>query len=165
MINDDNDDCDDYVDDDLQVSITTHHFCKFYKNDTETDDVDDDVHSGVQGLMTYHYSPAPRFFVVNPCDLSGVELFRWDDLCEYLSAAEADPAALVLKDALVDCPGVVGISVMKPRGVDPTTRWVVPYRESCIVPSGLRSRDLRSLPAKEVRCIVQAGFLFKHISG
>ncbi|KAJ8314693.1 hypothetical protein KUTeg_006843 [Tegillarca granosa] len=68
---------------------------------------------------------APRFFILHG-DGSGTELLRYQNVAEYMNLAEQSPATAVLKDPLPD------------------------YPES-IIPPGIRTRDLTTLPPKEYK--------------
>lgn len=91
---------------------------------------------------------APRFFLIH-ADGSGTELLRYQDISEYLSAAESDPSTAVLIDNLVDFPNVTGINILRPAEIGLSQRWLKDYNDSTVLPSGLHTRDLRSIPAEE----------------
>ncbi|CAG5128748.1 unnamed protein product, partial [Candidula unifasciata] len=78
-------------------------------------------------LMPSHDNHAPRFFIVHD-DCSGTELLRYEDVAEYLS-----------------------ITVLKPFLSGISEKWLKKYDQECIVPQGLRCRDLKTIPAKEYK--------------
>ena len=91
---------------------------------------------------------APRFFIIH-ADGSGTELLRYQDVAEYIANAEDDPATAILMDPLADYPGVLGITVLKPYLKNHSDKWLLDYAQRSIIPSGLTSRDLKTLPAEE----------------
>lgn len=98
--------------------------------------------------ITCYKQHAPRLFVIHP-DGRGTELLRYQDISEYMMNAEDDPNTAILMDALPDCPGILGITVLKPFNKALSDYWIKPYLQQSIVPPGLVSRDLSSLPAFE----------------
>jgi hypothetical protein len=120
-------------------------------NDILSSSSDDliDIKMPAKRIVTYKQH-APRFFIMH-ADGGGTELLRYQDISEYLSSAEDDPSVAVLKDPLADYPGVMGITILKPAAKGLSDRWLKQYDESTIVPNGLCSRDLKSLPSKEVK--------------
>ena len=93
---------------------------------------------------------APRFFIVH-ADGSGTELLRYQDLAEYIANAEDDLATAILMDPLADYPGVMGLTVLKPYLKNHSDKWLLNYVQPSIIPPGLTSRDLKTLPAEEVK--------------
>ena len=93
---------------------------------------------------------APRFFIVHS-DGSGTELLRYQDLAEYIANAEDDLATAILMDPLADYPGVMGLTVLKPYLKNHSDKWMLDYAQASIIPPGLTSRDLKTLPAKEIK--------------
>ncbi|XP_064627357.1 sperm-associated antigen 17-like isoform X2 [Lineus longissimus] len=120
-------------------------------NDILSSSSDDilDIKTPPKRMVTYRQH-APRFFIMH-ADGSGTEMLRYQDISEYLSLAEADPNVAVLKDPLADYPGVMGITILKPAAKGISEQWLKQYDEPTIVPNGLRSRDLKSLPSKEAK--------------
>ena len=100
-------------------------------------------------MITYKQH-APRFFVIQP-DGSGTELLRYQDVAEYIAEAEDDPLTAILMDPLPDFPSVTGITVLKPYSRDVSQKWILPYTMKSIIPAGLVSRDLETLPSREVK--------------
>jgi len=80
-----------------------------------------------------------------------MELLRRADVADYLSAAQCDPQAIVLQEPLIGCTDVTGITVLRPNGPDMSRSWMRPYSRESIIPTGLRCRDLRAVPACETR--------------
>ncbi len=93
---------------------------------------------------------APRFFVVH-ADGSATELLRYQDVAEYLTQAEEDLSTAILVDPLADYPGVTGLTVLKPYLKNHSDRWLMNYAQTSIIPEGLTSRDLKTLPAREMK--------------
>ena len=93
---------------------------------------------------------APRFFIVH-ADGSGTELLRYQDLAEYIANAEDDLATAILMDPLADYPGVMGITVLKPYMKNHSDKWLLNYAQPNVIPPGLTSRDLKTLPAQELK--------------
>ena len=93
---------------------------------------------------------APRFFIVH-ADGSGTELLRYQDLAEYIANAEDDLATAILMDPLADYPGVMGLTVLKPYLKNHSDKWMLNYAQASIIPPGLTLRDLKTLPAKEIK--------------
>ena len=52
-------------------------------------------------------------------------------------------------DPLPDHPSIYCISVLKPHFNDVSKKWLRPYTLDTIIPEGLTSRDLKTLPSKE----------------
>jgi hypothetical protein len=104
-----------------------------------------DVQTKVVSTYKQH---APKFFIVHP-DGSGTELLRFQDVSEFIATAEDDLSTAILMDPLPDLPGVLGITVMKPYIKDVSSRWIRDYNLKSIIPPGLISRDLTTLPANE----------------
>lgn len=75
--------------------------------------------------------------------------FRYQDIAEYFATSEDDPATVIIMDPLPDHPNIHGISFMKPHHNDPSELWHKPYMLNTIIPEGLTSRDLKTLPAVE----------------
>ncbi|XP_059166152.1 sperm-associated antigen 17-like isoform X2 [Physella acuta] len=100
-------------------------------------------------VHTYNHH-APRFFIIH-ADGSGTELLRYKDVAEYLVLAEKNPATAILKEPLTDHPGVTGITVLKPYLIGLSEKWFKNYDQESIIPSGIRCRDLKTLPSKEVK--------------
>ena len=98
--------------------------------------------------MIMYKQHAPRFFVIQP-DGSGMELLRYQDVADYIAAAEDDPLTAILMDPLPDFPSVTGITVLKPYTKDVSQKWILPYSKKSIIPEGLVSRDLETLPSRE----------------
>ena len=98
--------------------------------------------------LKFYKQHAPRLFVVHP-DGSGTELLRYQDIAEYMANAEDDLSTAILMDSLPDSPGVMGITVLKPYHKGVSEQWLKPYLQDTIVPPGLVSRDLTTLPAFE----------------
>ena len=98
--------------------------------------------------VTEYKQHAPRLFVIHQ-DGSGTELLRYHDVAEYISQAEDDASTAILMDPLPDYPGVVGITVLKPYLRNISQHWLRNYGLDTIVPPGLVSRDLKTLPSKE----------------
>lgn len=101
-----------------------------------------------QDGITFYKQHAPRLFVIHP-DGSGTELLRYQDISEYMMNAEDDPNTAILMDPLPDHPGVLGITILKPHTKGVCESWLKPYMQESIVPPGLVSRDLLTLPAFE----------------
>ena len=78
-----------------------------------------------------------------------VVIDHFQDVAEYIANAEDDPGTAILMDPLPDYPGVVGITVLKPYTRDISTKWLKPYEQESIIPPGLTSRDLKTLPPCE----------------
>ena len=100
--------------------------------------------------VIYYKQHAPRFFIIH-ANGGGSELLRYQDVAEYLAEAERDPQAAVLKDPLPDYPGVNGITIMKPYTKGISEKWLNTYSVENIIPPGLKSRDLKTLPAEEFK--------------
>lgn len=75
----------------------------------------------------------------------------YQDIAEYLTAAERNPATAVLKEPVPEYPGMVGITILKPMLGGLSERWLKQYHEESIVPKGLRCRDLITLPPREYK--------------
>ena len=71
------------------------------------------------------------------------------DIAEYIISSEDDPATAVLMDPLPDYPNVFGISIMRPHFDNMSKQWIRPYTLDTIIPDGLTSRDMKTLPARE----------------
>ncbi|CAG2231566.1 unnamed protein product [Mytilus edulis] len=93
---------------------------------------------------------APRFFICH-ADGSGTELMRYQDVAEYINNAEQSQATAVLRDDLPDYPGVQGITILKPYVGGLSDVWFKKYDQESIIPQGIRSRDLTTLPPKEFK--------------
>ncbi len=115
----------------------------------KSDEIVERTDTGSRAPVEYKQH-APRFFVVHS-DGSGTELLRYQDIADYITAAEEDPSTAIVMDPLADYPGVVGLTVLKPYLKNPSDRWLVNYEQSSIIPPGLTSRDLKSLPAQEMK--------------
>ena len=102
--------------------------------------------------ITVFKEHAPRFFIIH-ANGSGTELYRYQDIAEYLSSAEQSNATAVLRDELPDFPGVVGITILKPYLGGPSDRWLKKYDQESIIPPGIRCRDLTTLPPKEFKTL------------
>ncbi|XP_048834664.1 sperm-associated antigen 17 isoform X2 [Brienomyrus brachyistius] len=89
-----------------------------------------------------------RFFVVHP-DGSGTELLSLEDVEDFLDKAQADPKVAVLKEAIPEFPGVLGITVLKPCLKDSASRWIVQKQNPDIMPLNLRSRKWDLFPSSE----------------
>lgn len=100
--------------------------------------------------ITHYKQHAPKFFVIHP-DGSGMELLRYQDVSEYIAEAEDDLSTAILMDPLPDYPGVLGITIMRPYLKDISQKWIKNYVQSSIMPPGLLSRDLSTIPAKELQ--------------
>ena len=50
-----------------------------------------------------------------------------------------------------DYPGVVGISIMKPQARGFSDQWLRSYSQQTVIPAGLTSRDLKTLPPREYK--------------
>ncbi|XP_076445026.1 sperm-associated antigen 17-like isoform X2 [Babylonia areolata] len=126
-------------------------FCVMPANggDELSDNSDDPLNTGEKKLVRYGQH-APRFFIIH-ADGSGTELLRYQDIAEYLTSAERNPATAVLKEPLPEYPGVVGLTILKPYIGGLSERWLKAYDQASIVPNGIRSRDLSSLPSKEAK--------------
>nr|XP_006825433.1 PREDICTED: sperm-associated antigen 17-like isoform X3 [Saccoglossus kowalevskii] len=118
----------------------------------------DDLYAEEEGSENKEKAPkietysqyAPRFFVINE-DGSGSELLRHSDIAEYLTAADKDPATAILKDSLPDYPGVTGITILKPcESGGASQKWLNSFDENNVIPSNLRSRDFKTMPAHEM---------------
>ena len=107
-------------------------------------------HNNNNKKLVQYKQHAPRFFIIH-ANGSGSELLRYQDVAEYLSTSEADPSCAFLVDAIVDCPGVVGISCLRPSSLGPSDKWLKKYELNTIMPLGLVSRDLKTLPPVEVK--------------
>nr|KAG5694504.1 hypothetical protein BaRGS_014235 [Batillaria attramentaria] len=115
----------------------------------ELSDNSDEPRQGEKKLARYGHH-APRFFIVH-ADGSGTELLRYQDIAEYLTSAERNPATAVLKEPLPEYPGVVGMTILKPYIGGVSDRWFKKYDQPSIIPNGIRSRDLTTLPPKEYK--------------
>ncbi len=102
-----------------------------------------------KNVVTYKQH-APRFFILHS-DGSGTELLRYQDVSEYLADAEDDLATAILMDPLADHPGVLGITILKPYVENVSQKWLTRYSMNTIIPPGLTSRDLKTLPAQEFK--------------
>ncbi|XP_041352537.1 sperm-associated antigen 17-like isoform X2 [Gigantopelta aegis] len=100
--------------------------------------------------VSQYMQHAPRFFIIH-ADGSGTELLRYQDVAEYLMTAEQSQSTAVLKDLLPDYPGVTGITILKPYLGGPSERWMKKYDLESIIPRGIQSRDLTTLPPKEFK--------------
>ncbi|XP_072556937.1 sperm-associated antigen 17 isoform X4 [Paramormyrops kingsleyae] len=89
-----------------------------------------------------------RFFVVHP-DGSGTELLSLEDVEDCLDKAQADPKVAVLKEAMPEFPGVLGITVLKPCLKDSASRWIIQKQNPDIMPLNLRSRKWDLFPSRE----------------
>ncbi|XP_074656457.1 sperm-associated antigen 17-like [Tubulanus polymorphus] len=98
----------------------------------------------------YYKQHAPRFFIIHS-NGSGTELLRYEDVAEFVACSEEDPNAAVIIEPLPDYPGVTGVTIMKPHQTNISQKWLKPYDEATIIPPGLRSRDLKTIPAKEYK--------------
>lgn len=93
---------------------------------------------------------APRFFIIHKSG-RGTELLRYQDVAEYLDKMEQDPSTAMLQDPMPDFPGANGITVLKPIEGTPCDTWLKKYDMESIMPPGIRSRDLTTLPPKELK--------------
>ncbi|KAL3882261.1 hypothetical protein ACJMK2_028623 [Sinanodonta woodiana] len=118
-------------------------------SDDVSESSSDDPSKG-EKKMTVFKEHAPRFFIVHG-DGSGTELLRYQDIAEYLTAAEQSPATAVLKDELPNFPGVMGITILKPFLGGLSEKWLKKYDQESILPPGIRCRDLITLPPKEFK--------------
>ena len=109
----------------------------------------DQVKIGVKEIVEYKQH-APRFFIVH-ADGSGTELLRYQDVAEYIANAEDNLATAILMDPLADYPGVMGLTILKPYLKNHSDKWLLNYAQASIIPPGLTSRDLKTLPAEELR--------------
>ncbi|XP_071955355.1 sperm-associated antigen 17-like [Antedon mediterranea] len=96
------------------------------------------------------YEHPPRFFIIKN-DGSGMELLRNQNVMDYLSNAECDPATAILGDPLPDHPGVTGVTIMRPYTENICSTWLTQLEEPCVVPPNLKSRDFKTLPSYEVK--------------
>ncbi|KAH9508941.1 hypothetical protein Btru_048357, partial [Bulinus truncatus] len=110
---------------------------------------DEDLETKVRKVIAYNQH-APRFFIIHD-DGSGTELLRFQDVAEYLSHAELNPATAVLKEPIPDHPGVTGITILKPYLSNLSDKWLKKYDQESIIPPGIRCRDLINLPPKEFK--------------
>lgn len=106
--------------------------------------------SRAERKLTTYKEHAPKFFIVH-ADGSGTELMRYQDVAEYVNNSEQSPATAVLRDDLPDYPGVTGITILKPYIGGPSDIWFKKYDQESIIPQGIRSRDLTTLPPKEFK--------------
>ena len=111
----------------------------------EGQDGEECVH--IKQIISYKQH-APRFFILHS-DGSGTELLRYQDVANYIAQSEDDPASAILMDPLPDHPGVIGITVLKPYLKGISESWLKGYELDTIIPPGLTSRDLRTLPPRE----------------
>ena len=65
--------------------------------------------------------------------------------------SESDPTTAVLKEPLPEYPGVLGVTILRPHLHGLSDRWLTGYDQPSIVPKGIRSRDLTTLPAREYK--------------
>ncbi|XP_067675915.1 sperm-associated antigen 17-like [Haliotis asinina] len=114
-------------------------------DETSNESVDDHKQ---EKSVTQYGQHAPRFFIIH-ADGSGTELMRYQDVAEYLTSAEESTATAVVTDPLPDHPGVTGITILKPYIGGPSERWLKKYDMESIIPNGIRSRDLTTLPPQE----------------
>lgn len=117
------------------------------------------------------WAPACRLFLVHG-DGSAVELLSSQTVEEVLRQACSDPAAVLLKEPLPDCPGspfccpeaslksftqVVSfpdefaVTVLKPGHRSLWSRWIMGKRAPDITPQNLRNRSWAHFPQTEVR--------------
>ncbi|XP_055887729.1 sperm-associated antigen 17-like isoform X4 [Biomphalaria glabrata] len=120
-----------------------------HDEDILSDMSDDDLETKAKKIIAYNQH-APRFFIIH-ADGSGTELLRFQDVAEYLSHAELNPATAVMKEPIQDHPGVTGITILKPYLSSLSEKWFKKYDQESIIPSGIRCRDLLTLPPKEVK--------------
>ena len=100
--------------------------------------------------VVYDEHNVPRLFAF--CNFtSGLELLRGKDLSDFLCCAQEDPGSVILMEPLADCSDVTSITVLQPLRQDPSQEWLTKYKQDSIVPWGLRSRCLTSLPAVETK--------------
>ncbi|XP_065057686.1 sperm-associated antigen 17-like isoform X2 [Rhopilema esculentum] len=92
----------------------------------------------------------PRYFVLHK-DGSGEELLRQADISTYLEEAETDPGVAVLKSSAKNQTDVSGITVLRPFKGTNSDIWLMQKDEEDIIPSDLKERDFKTLPAKEVK--------------
>ena len=83
--------------------------------------------------------------------LKDQNVLTFQDIAEYLTSAERNPATAVLKEPLPEYPGVVGMTILKPYIGGLSERWLKNYDQASIVPNGIRSRDLTTLPPREYK--------------
>ncbi|KAJ7321773.1 Sperm-associated antigen 17 [Desmophyllum pertusum] len=92
----------------------------------------------------------PRFFIVH-ADGTGSELLRSTDVKNFLDRAEEDPAAAVLKSPLEGHPDVTGLTILKPYSGGTGRIWWKEKDEELIIPQGLRERDFKMMPSRELK--------------
>jgi len=92
----------------------------------------------------------PRFFIIH-ADGTGSELLRSVDVKEFLEHAEKDPATAVLKTPLEGHPDVTGLTILKPYSGGTGKIWLKAKDERLIIPVGLRERDFKLMPSREVK--------------
>ncbi|XP_067947410.1 sperm-associated antigen 17-like [Watersipora subatra] len=102
--------------------------------------------SGAPAVYNKH---APRFFVVHP-NLTGTELLRYQDISDFLTSAEQDSTAAIIKEPVIEHPGVTAITVLKPYTQNSSQVWLGNFSNQNITPPGLKSRDLKTLPPREI---------------
>jgi hypothetical protein len=66
-----------------------------------------------RGLVREYKKHAPRFFIIHK-DSSGTEMLRYEDVCEYLAEAEADPMTAIIRDCVQGYPNIIGTTILKP---------------------------------------------------
>lgn len=99
--------------------------------------------------IEYYDEHAPRFFVINPDDRSGMELLRYQEVAGWITNAEVDPFTAVILDQVSDRPNIASISTLIPHTKNVSQRWVKSYDDDSIVPPGLTLRDLTLFPSQE----------------
>lgn len=77
--------------------------------------------------------------------------FRYQDVADFIANAEDDPTTAIIMEPLPDHPGVTGMTFLKPCMRNLSQCWLKDYTQHSIMPPGLTSRDLSTLPAKEVK--------------
>ncbi len=98
-----------------------------------------------------HYKQhAPRFFIIEP-DGSGTQLLRYQDVADYVIQAEEDHSTAMVMEELTDNPSAFGLTVLHPYLSNVSEQWITHPQPECIIPPGLKSRDLMTFPAKEVK--------------
>lgn len=117
---------------------------------SEKEEKSETVSESKPGEIIHYKQHAPRFFIVH-ADGSGTELLRYQDLAEYVANAEDDLATAILMDPLADYPGVMGLTILKPYLKNHSDKWLLNYAQPSIIPLGLTSRDLKTLPAEEIK--------------
>ncbi|XP_078373230.1 sperm-associated antigen 17-like isoform X2 [Oculina patagonica] len=92
----------------------------------------------------------PRFFIIH-ADGTGSELLRSADVKDFLERAEEDPATAVLKSPLEGHLDVTGLTILKPYSGGTDKIWWKEKDEKLIIPQGLRERDFKVMPSRELK--------------